>query len=414
MQRKITRRLNAALLCGAALCAAPLQAQTVRSGVEISTSAEATSNPYLDTNSDKFVGAGAVEVRPWVQRTTQTDQVELEAFVRLRAFTSEFDLEDSYGGNLRASSRLNARTTAYGSLGVLSTTARNRLNGFDRVPGVADPINPETPIPDFPIGDDLSLLGLPGRTTSINLLAGIDRVLDERSSAGANIAYQKVIADNGLGADYDNISLGASYSHRLTDRTSVGLNANVSRARYDGEFPDSTTVSANASIDHQAGQYWFLAASAGLATTRTDSSVFGPADAGLYAVGSASGCYRRPDQSFCLSASRAQQPSVLGGTRAQTSIGFNMNQRLSARDRFDASANYTRSGDPQGVSLTDRSIELVSLRATLTRSFSDRLDGYIFASGSRVYDDGAFANRLGNGANLSFGAGVRVRLGSIR
>ena len=414
MQTRSRRGLGAVLLCGAALLPAPLHAQSIRSGVEISTSAEVTSNPYLDSNSDEFVGAGSVEVRPWMERTTATDQIAVEGFVRLRAFTSEYDLEDSYGGNLRASSRLNARTTAYGTLGVVSSSARSRINSFDRVPGIADPINPENPIPQFPIGDDLSLIGLPGRTTTVNILAGMDRLLDQRSSVGGNVAYQNVIAESPFGADYDNVSAGLSYSNKVSDRTSIGFSVSASRARYEGPSPDSTTLQANASVNHQAGPYWSLAASAGLATTRSDSSLFGPADSTLYGVGSLSACYRPPDQSFCLTASRAQQPSVLGGTRPQTSIGFAMSQRLSARDRIDASASYSLSGATDGVTFADRQIELISLRTSLSRSFSDRLDGYIFISGSRLYDDGALGTPLADSPNLAFGVGLRVRLGSIR
>jgi opacity protein-like surface antigen len=407
------RAFQAILLCSAACLSAPLSAQTVRSGVDLSTSVEAVSNPYLLSDSDEFVGAGTLEVRPWLIRKSETDSVLLEAFVRLRAFTTEFDLEDSYGGRLQATSTLDPRTTAYGSANIQSSSARSRLTSFERLPDVAEPIIPDTPIPGFPIGEDINLIGVAGRSTIVNVQAGLDHQLDQRASVGGNVAYQRVTTENTIGGNYDSASAGLNYSYRLTSRTSIGLGTTATRTRYEGDFPDSTTVQAFASVNHQTGQYWFLSASAGLAVTRNDASRFGPADASLNGVGSVSACRRQPDQSFCLTASRSQQPSILGGTSSQSSIGLSLNQRVSARDRVDASASYVRSEQGQGA-LPDRSTELVSLRTTFTRSFSNRLDGYIYASGSRIYDDSPIAGVIGDGPSLAFGAGLRVRLGSRR
>lgn len=414
MQRISPRRRHAILLCGAMALAAPLHAQSVRTGVDLSTSAEAVSNPYLDSASDEFVGAGTFEVRPWLVRETPTDFVRLEAFARLRAFTSEFDLEDSYGGSVQATSRLDTRTTAYGTLNLQSTTARSRLGSFDRLPGVTDPIIPENPIPEFPIGDDLNLIGLDGRTTQLNVQAGLDRTLDQRASVGGFVGYQRVSSEAASGVDYDNASIGLNYAYTVSEFTSLGLGASASRARYDGDAPDSTTLEANASVNHQAGEFWFLAATAGLATTRNDASRFGPADASLYVVGSLSACRRQPDQSFCLTARRAQQPSVVGGTQVQTSLGLNLNQRLSARDRIDASATYVRSSGEQFPLGINRRTEFVDLRTTFTRSFSDRLDGYAFVSGSRLYEDSPLAAALTERPSLAFGIGLRLRLGSLQ
>lgn len=412
--RSTWRISAAALLCGTALPAAPAVAQTIRSGLEVSATAEAVSNPYLDSDSNALVGAGSIDLRPWIERRSDTDTLLVEGFLRLRGFTADYDLEDSYGGSLRASSKVSTRTNAYGTLDVRSSNSRSQISSFARLPGIGDPINPTDPIPVSPIGDDLTLIGVPGRSTSINLQAGLNTALNERASAGARVAYQKAITDGNFGADYDSVTIGGNYSRRLNERTSIGFGSNLNHTRYQGRFPDSTTIDASAQFDYRAATYWSLNATAGLATTRTEASSFGPADSTLFAIGSVSGCYRPQDQSFCLTGSRSQQPTARGGTVPQTSVGLSMSQRLSARDRFDAGASYSRSGIADAFSIEERSLEVVSLRASLSRSFSDRLDGYIFGSGSRAYDDSLLLNRLTDKPSLAFGAGVRLRLGSIR
>lgn len=415
MQTRAILKYGKVLLCTSAFLPLAVHAQTIRSGVEVSASAQATSNPYLDSNSGDYVGAGSIEIRPWVAKRTETDEIDLSGFVNLRGFTSRYDVESSYGGSVRATSRLNNRTSAYGTMDIVSSSARSSLQSFGRLPGVADPIAPENPIPTFPIGDDLALIRLPGRTTSVSILAGADRVLDARSSAGGNIAYQKVSTGDSRGLGYDSISLGANYSMQWSTRTTIGLGASISRSRYEGPSPESTIMGGRVSIKHQAGEFWNLSASAGLSGSRTDSSIYGPSDTALAVVGDVSACYRRDTQSFCANAGRSQQPSVLGGARALTNVGFLLNQRLSARNRVDASVGYSFSDEDPTFPGSTRSVEILSLRTTFTRSLNPRLDGYIFASGSRVYDDGATpVNDLATGSSVAFGAGIRVRLGSLR
>ena len=404
-----------ALLCGAAMLALPVQAQSSQAGVDVSTTAEMTSNPYLTSSSGRMIGAGSVEIRPWLKRENATDSLTLEGFARLRAFTEQYKLEDSYGGTLRATSRLSQTTSAYGTLGIVSSSARSLLNNFGRLPAVTTPLNPVDPIPTLPPGESLNLIGLAGRSTSLDLQSGIDHGLDPRSSVGARVGYQKVMNQNPRAADFDRASFGVSYSYLLSDRTTIGLGANASRARFDGDFPDSTTVDVYGSLNYRAAQYFTLSASAGAAVTSTSASRFGPADTKVYGVGSADACYRRTDQSMCISVSRAQQPSMLGGVRTQTSVSASVGQRLAARMRMDVSGSYVRSGAvdssvPAAAPLA-AALDQLSFRATITRSFTDRIDGYLFSSVSRVYDDSNI-NGFSRKPSTALGAGLRVRLGT--
>ena len=404
----------------------PLQAQSVRTGVDLSTEAEATTNPYLDQASGEWVGAGSVEVRPWLVSETSTDRIDLQAFARGRAFTSTFDFEDSFGGSLLASHRASPRTSFYGQANVVSTSARSnftRFNrggfGFDPAPP-SDPTTPASPaLPGAPgpgLGpvivpplDDISIIGLQGRSTTLALGAGMNRQVDTRSSLSVNVDYNRLWVSGNQISGYDNANVGLSYSRRLSARTTGGFSVSAGQTRYDANFPKTTTLGAYINAQHQLTAAWSLSWSLGVSSSHSPASALVPEINQVGLAGNVGVCRAQDRSSLCLSVSRSQQPSTLGQVRTSDAINFTYGERLSARDRVDLYANYARSSAPSEITTPFDRIEIASVGATLTRTLNPRLDGYLFGRTSRSY-----GGVLTAGPEIAFGIGLRVRLGDRR
>lgn len=427
-QKSMYRR--GALLCGAMLAwHIPLQAQSLRMGIDVSAEAEATSNPYLDEEDSGWVGAGTVEIRPWLASITATDRVELEAFARGRAFTSGFDFEDSFGAALNANSRASERTSLFGQASIVSTSARSNFSRFNR-PDFGfgfDPLTPTDPLlpvqpGDAPAGvapllppvivppiDDITIVGLRGRSTNMSLSAGVNRQLDSVSSLNATIGYNRLWVEDDELSDYDSVTANLGYSRRVSTRTSVGAAITAGQSRFDDGIPKTTTLGASVNAQHQFSDRWTLSGSVGVSNSRADA--LGPYpefnETGL--VGTVAACRTDPQSRLCLGFSRSQQPSTLGQVRVNDAIDLSYSERISARDRVDLFGNYGRSSSPNDFNPAFADVEIASVGGTYTRSFSQRLEGYAFARASKSW--GGF---LSDEPSLSFGVGVRARIGDRR
>jgi len=434
MNRGLILRRAVLLSATIMVSASPLHAQAVRTGVDLSAEAEATTNPYLDQDSNDWVGAGTVEVRPWLVSETGTDRVDLEAFARGRAFTSSFEFEDSFGGSLRASHRASPRTSFYGQAALISTSARSNFNRFSRG-GVGggggfgfdplEPTDPATPVlpsdpgigagggglgpPALPPLDDITIIGLQGRSTTLAIGAGMNRQIDTRSSLSANVDYNRLWVTGGQISGYENVNLGLSYSRRLSERTTGGFSVTAGQSRYDEAFPKTTTLGAYVNAQHQLNGVWSLNWSLGVSSSHSPALGLLPEVNQVALAGNIGACRADARSRLCLGLSRSQQPSTLGQVRTSDAVDVTYSARLSARDRIDLYGNYARSSAPSEIATPFDEIEIASVGATLTRALSPRLDGYVFGRASRSY-----GGYLANEPSISFGVGIRARLGDRR
>lgn len=398
------------------------RAQSVQTGVDVSLSAEAVNNPYLTDEDSSWVGAGTVEVRPWLRRTDETDSIQLRGLARLRAFTGQFDAETAFGADLEATTRISARTTAFANANFLTTNRRTPFDVLTPRPGLSDPIVTDPgilPAPGVvpiaqPIivlpGEDITLLGDPGRLTTTSLGAGVSHQIDPVSTLGYNVSYLRLDGDDdSLGTGYQSASLGANYSRQLTPRTQAGLAGNASKTRYEQNRPSATTFSLSATVAQQIGRYWSLNASAGVSSTEAEDNGFFPGYSSVSPIASLNVCNQPVRRKFCFGYTRSQQPSFLGDVRTSDSAVASYSEQLSQRRRVDLNASYARSEGDEEASVLFPDVELVSLRGVFTQTINDRTEGYVSGSVSKSY--GGFLTR---DPSISFGAGVRLRLGTRR
>lgn len=388
----------------------------MQTGVDISVSAEAVNNPYLADEDSAWVGSGTVEVRPWLRRADETDSIVLKGLARVRGFTSRYDAETAFGADLQATTRLNARTTAYGNANFLTTNRRTPFDVLTPRPGLSDPIIPPpdvAPIADPIIvlpGEDVTLIGVPGRTTSTSVGAGITHQLDPNSNLGYNVGYQRLDGgDDSVGVGYDSASIGASYTRQLTPRSQIGLSASASKTRYERNRPSATSYSLSATWAQQLGRFWSLNASAGVSSTRAESNGLFPGYDSVSPIGSVTICNQPVQKNFCFGYTRSQQPSFLGDVRTSDSAFVSYSEQLSDRQRVDLSAAYSRSEGDEEANVPFSDVEAVSLRGVFAQTINDRLEGYVSGSVSRSY-----GGILSREPSISFGVGVRLRLGARR
>ncbi len=388
----------------------------MQTGADISVSAEAVNNPYLADDDGSWTGAGTVEVRPWLRQENETDSIVLRGLARVRGFTSEYDVETAFGADLTATTRLNARTTAFGNASLLSTNRRTPFDVLTPRPGLSDPIVPEPgvvpiaePITVLP-GEDVTLLGVPGRITTASVGAGLSHQIDPRSTLGYNVRYTRLDGDEeSLGTGYERASLGASYSRQVAPRTQIGLSGSASKVRYEENRPSATTFSLSATLAQQLGRYWALNASAGVSSTEAEGNGFFPGYSSVSPIASLSVCNQPVRSSFCFGYTRSQQPSFLGDVRTSDSVNASYSEQLSQRRRIDLSAGYGRSEGDEESGILFPDVEVVSLRGALTQTINDRTEGYVSGSLSKRY--GGF---LSDDPSIALGVGVRLRLGTRR
>lgn len=408
--------LRLALLAGTmAVLPQAARAQEVQTGMDLSITAEAVNNPYLTDANSSWVGAGTIEARPWLRRSDEKDSLQLRGLARVRGFTSRYDPETAFGADLEATSRLSPRTTAYGRASFLTTNRRTPFDVLTPRPGLTDPIVPPEgtvpvagPILVLP-GEDVTLLGRPGRITTSSVGAGLSHQIDPSSTLGYNVDYRRLDAGSGLtGIGYQSASLGAQYTRQLRPRTKVGLAGTASKTRYEQNRPSATTYSLAVMLDQQFGRYWSLNASAGVSSTRAAGNGFYRGYSAVTPIASVSLCHQPVRKNLCLSYTRSQQPSFLGDVRTSDAASLNYSEQLSQRRRVDLSASYARSlGDRAAAQFPN--VEALSVRGAFTQTINDRLEGFLSASVSKSY--GGYLSRK---PSIALGAGVRIRLGTRR
>lgn len=420
--------LRTALLSVTAIVpASALSGQEVRKGVDLSGSVEAVSNPSFDATQTEWSGAGTIAANPWLSTRTQTGRIDLQGQVRLRGFTNGYDLEDTYGAFLRTTHQPDARNRFNGSMRLTSTSARNTFarslrgtgGGFFE-PGLA-PLNPAVGLPgaELPVDggaggppvslpfrpvDDVTLLGLSGRSTSLAMNAGVDHSLDARSNLSALLGYDRLWLSGSTGTGYRSTSAQVGYQQGVTERTSVGASVSTAITQYDGPFPKSTTLGLYGTANHQFDQRWSLSGSLGVNTSQSRT---GGTRTGL--AGNINACRSGPRDRLCLGASRTQQPSALGGVRMSNSVQLSYSNRINERDRVDLYGNYSLSGSGGPDDIAPQDISAVGVGGTFTRQLTQRTEAYAFANTSRTY--GGFLN---SEPSIAVGAGLRFKLGDNR
>jgi hypothetical protein len=417
MTIKALKRAGAILLCSTAMASAafaPLKAQSTRTGIDITASVETANNPVLTENDADLTLAGRIEIRPFLQTSSEASTFRLEAFASAREFASDYDLEDRYGATAQFATRVSERVELFANAGIY--TSNGRLSSIINQPGtlVTDPTITDPTVVALPIdralGNDITLIGADGRTTTITADVGIEVKLTDRLSFGADAGYQDVSLSQFPLQEYDSYNTEAALTYQVSDRTSVGVFGGYRNTNYDDiNLADAQTYIGALNLAHQLDESWSINLSGGLARTRIEETPISP---GRNVTGFTSRvglCNRGTRRNACISYRRSPLPTSFGGVRNSDTLGLSYSETVSERDSISVGANYTTTAASLGGIQTIPAVDLAGVNASYNRSFNERLSGYVFAGVSRLYRDDVQTD-----PSISIGIGLRLRIGSRR
>ena len=409
-----TRALPIASMAMCVLSSTPLEAGETRSGVNVSAAAGVSSNPYLTETDPTTTGVLDISIGPWARIETARTTFDLAAYANGRVFASRYDFENAEGASVSFRSKRSARTSIYGSAKIDTTSARSWFSRSAAAPGVTDPVNPIDP--DAPAteggvfvpGDDVTLLGLAGRSTSLSSAVGLDHQLSGRSAVGVNAGYQHLGVSSTAVSGYDSFSAGAAYTNQVSEHTRAGARFEGRRTSYEAGG-HSTIFVARATMERRIDASWTLAAEAGVSTARLSAAGGMPSTRATSLSGLVALCNERPARNFCVSLERSQLPGALGRTRRVDNAAVTFGERLSARERLDVGMRYGRSRSMSGDPANDPSVTIANVDTTYTRVLSERAEAYGFASVARSYSPS-----LATDVSVNAGVGIRLRVGRTR
>jgi hypothetical protein len=423
MTIKTIARAGALLLCTTALASlstAPLKAQSTRVGVDVRVSAEGVTNPRLGPDGGGLTAAANVEIRPFLETNSDSSSFRLEAFANAREFASDFDGEDRYGASAAFATRLSPRVELFANAGIQSTnvgigSALSQPGTLVTDPTITDPTLVAVPI-DPALGNDITLIGANGRTTAINAGVGAEIRLTDRLSLGLDAGYQDVSLSQFVDQDYTSINSEAALSYRLDDKTTIGVFGGYRDTNFDNPgLADARTWTGAGTLSRRLSDSLTLDLTAGLASTVIESLPLTPGRTFNSFTARAGLCNRTPQRNFCLSYSRSPVATAFGGVQNSDAIGFSYSQPLSDRDSITVGANYTRTGGalttavPINTLASQGPVELANVTTSYNRRINDRLEGFVFGSVSRLYND-----LIESDPSINFGVGLRLRIGSRR
>ncbi len=424
-------RLAGRWLGAAAAIGAPgaLSAQTTQTGMVVSAGVNAESNPYSTIGSDRAGLSADLTLQPTLRLRGSDVSVDVDGSATFRQFVERYGLEDNYGLNANAASRLNERVSVHasgsasyneGGVSRLFDTFGSAFPAFSRaddpttaatVPVTDALAVPITTFADLPVVlTDVTLLGRRVRTSAFGFAGGMDAQLDGRSTLAADLSGQVLRFPRQSGIDYNNATAQASYSRRLSELTSVGLVGSFSRSNFlDTRVGDTDTATALVSVDRRFSERWRL--SAGIGASFSDiRQPAGLPDVHLTAVNvRGTFCWQDPRSSLCISGARSPQPAATGSVRISDTLSVNYSRTLSARENVTLGGFYTRTGRGRGVATALPGIDLEGVSAGYSNRFRERTSLVVSANVSRF--GGA---QSGERTNVGASIGVQTRFGALR
>lgn len=408
--RQAERYLGLAVLAGMSSAAG---AQGTQASVSVSTGASVETNPYNTPGVDNASIAATASVSPSIQWTGEQTTAGLSGTANFRQFASDYGLDDSYGLNGNVSTRVSERVSVYSSAGLNSS--RGGFNNFARaglLPG--DPLIPN-PDPDVPVIVDpsiidVSLLGQRMRTTSFNFGLGANAQVAQYSTVSLNVSGQGSRFKQAGFGDFNSISGQASYSHQLSETTSIGISGALSRSDYLGtRVGDAVTRSLSGTFDRRLGEVFTLFISAGYSRTRIDQLLGTPDTTFSSLTGQLRLCKRGERTNLCFAGSRSPEPSANGNVRVNNTFSGDYSLRVSERESISLTGSYARTGRGRGVAAALPGVDFASAGVRYDNRLRNNLTFYAGTNMSKIFQS---VGR--NGTNFGVNMGLQYSFGVLR
>lgn len=406
--RRAERYIGLAVLVGMSGGAGAQEAQT---SLLVSTGASVERNPYSDVNSSGAQVAATADLQPQLRLRSERTTIDLNGLAQFRQFFRRFGLEDNYSANGNIVSRLSDRIT----LRTAGTFSYNQ-GGFGAGRAVVSPNVPATfdagvVLPDPLINlIDATILGSRARVQTLNGTVGADAQLSAYSVVSLDLSGRSVRFKRSGFGDYNNVSAEFRFTRELSEFTSVGAIADISRADYIGtRVGDAQTLSVLGTLDRRLGAEWSLSASAGLSRTRIDQLLGQPDENFSSFTARLRFCRDAQYSRFCVNANRATEPSANGSVRVSNAIEANYWRRLSDRDSVSVTGSFSRTGPGRGLAAALPGAKFVSASTRYDKQLNQTMTAFLGANFSKIYTP-IYPSK----ANIGVSAGVQFRFGALQ
>ena len=375
-----------------------------RAAVDVTVGARAATNPYDASGKNSAAVAISLGVNPSLTIVHELSTLALSGSAKVDQYLSRYGTDVSARANADYERRLSEAATV-GATATFSTTR----SGISDLLRNGDALGTIAGAP-IPISEQLiDVAGIPSRQNrySFAIRANVRPSDFDTFQASTGIALSRV--SSGQGRNYRQLYTNLGYSRTLSQSTSLTAQLAFADVDYAGcRDGDGQIISPLVGVNVRLDPTLTLAISGGVSIARIEQTGRKRTQAGLAAQGSL--CKRGELTNICLTGSRDTQPSSLGGISRATSIGFNIDRRLSPSSTIGATARYGRTDQPTASrdEFGFRRTEFVSASATYSRRLSER----VFLTISPGFDkvtDGVRARR----ANYEIMAGIRIRFGQF-
>lgn len=398
---------NTMLAAAATACAVPFVAKAeTRVSVDVSAGATAASNPYLLDGADTQAVGANLTVDPSIFFQDEDTSVTLDGSLSLEKFFGRYGFDESVALAASGEHRVDERTTLAADVGFRSSESAAR-----RFFGSAD--LGELEPGEFPDGAviDPTLGNLGGRTNRLDVNASVERVTSPESVLTISTGLGLTRVESDLGDDYRDARLAAAYVRQLTARTSLSGSVNAGYADYLGRRAgDGLYVTALAGGEHQFTESLYLSAQLGASLTTVESLAGGQHNS-LSWAGNLDLCNRRERATFCVTGSRAAQPTSLGGLTTVSSLGLSYARSIGTEASASAAVRYARSSRFQDAfaAASSRRSELISVSGTYRHRLNQRVAAFATPSFTSIADENA-----GRRENYQMLLGVSYHFGRLR
>ena len=413
IETKAKQRLGG-LICGACVLASPSLAQAqegTRASIGVSSGAEVSSNPFLREDGSE-AAAFYIAIDPSVYLEDGRHETVLRGSFRLSQYTNGYGLDESASVRIESDRALSERT----SLGLRASLVSSRSNLRNLLTDSASTsLAGGTGTFPEPVELDPTILGTGRRTTKIETSASLEHQLSEIDAFQLKASLQNVDTGEDVGIGYTDTSFFLGYTRRISPRSSIGVNAQLSLINYEegsiggaNAFGDANTYLLSTTIEHDLNNQW--EAKAGIGVNLIDRKL-GPAGSGsdVALAAEAALCRSGLQTRFCITAARSAQPTAQAGITNVKSIGLSYTYRLSKDDTFSVSSYFGRTEEDRTDPLVNGAgpRNVMGGTARFGRDLSDRATLLIQSSYSDIE-----SSQQNVAADFAVSVGISLRLGS--
>ena len=315
-----------------------------RAAVDVTVGARAATNPFDAAGKESAAVAISFGIDPSLTIVRELSTLSLTGSAKVDQYLSRYGTDVSARANADYERRLSEAATV-GATANFSTT-RSGISDLLRNGDALGTIG-GAPVP---IDEQLiDVAGAPSRQNrfSFAVRANVRPSEFDTFQASTGVAFSRV--SSGQGQDYRQLYTNLGYSRTLSQSTSLTAQIGFADVDYSGRRNgDGQILSPLVGVNVRLDPTLTLSVSGGVSLASIEQNGRKRTQAGLAARGSL--CKRGELTNICLTGSRDTQPSSLGGVSRATSIGFNIDRRLSPSSTIGATARYGRTDQPTASS----------------------------------------------------------------